>query len=205
MRALETCSTPDRGYMGDRKRGASLGRGNREAAVLRAEARKEVERLERGLEEARNGFNPGWYETDRETGVVTFTPNFPSQADYVRHREKLLADASEELKALEARVADVRFHLRKVRLDSGGYDQGGAYWGAGGELFEAWNGAGDFMTVRVWEDDRSAAFAARGGVAIGEPGHAEFAKRYPYWWRDGSREAAKDAVRADYPDSLFFR
>lgn len=27
------------------------------------------------------------------------------------------------------------FHLRKIRLDSGGYDGGGAYWGLGQPLF----------------------------------------------------------------------
>jgi hypothetical protein len=28
------------------------------------------------------------------------------------------------------------FHLVRVRLDSGGYDQGGAYWGLGEPLYE---------------------------------------------------------------------
>lgn len=198
MLNLETCSTPDRGYMGDRTRGASMGRGDRDAAELRAEARKEVERLEATLARYEGGENAHMY--DGSEGAP-----FTSLDEALARYAELLAPAREELEALEARATDVRFHLRKVRLDSGGYDQGGAYWGTGGELFEAWNGAGDFMTVRIWPDDRSAAFAARGGVAIGEPGWAEFAKRYPHWWRDGSREAAKDAVRADYPDSLFFR
>jgi hypothetical protein len=205
MIQLETCTTPDRGYMGDRRRGASMGRGNRHADSLLADARERVADMERDLKEARDGFNPGWYETDRESGVVSFTPNFPTHADYVAHREKLLTDAREELESLEARASDRRFHLRKVALDSGGYDPGGAYWGHGGELFEAWNGAGDFMTVRIYPKDRAAAFVARSGAPLGSPGHDEFAKRFPHWWRDGSREAAKDAVREDYPRALFFR
>lgn len=32
----------------------------------------------------------------------------------------------------------VKFHLRRVRLDSGGYDNGGAYWGHGAPLYYAW-------------------------------------------------------------------
>jgi hypothetical protein len=205
MLHVETCSTPDRGYGGDPKRGASMGRGSRDAAAMRANARAEVERLERSLEDAQNGFNPGWSETDRETGVVTFTPNFPTHADYVAHREELLADARAELEALEASAGETKFHLRKVRLDSGGYDPGGAYWGHGGELFEAWNGAGDFMTVRIRPEHRAAAFVARGGVPIGESGYDEFARRFPNWWRDGSREAAKDAIREVYPLATFFQ
>ena len=32
----------------------------------------------------------------------------------------------------------VRFHLSRVRLNSGGYDSGGAYWGIGAPLYHAW-------------------------------------------------------------------
>ena len=31
-----------------------------------------------------------------------------------------------------------KLHLQRVRLDSGGYDPGGAYWGHGAPLFVAW-------------------------------------------------------------------
>lgn len=190
---IETCSTPDRGYMGDRKRGASMGRGNRDAETLRKNAREEVERLERQLEAYQSGGDSHMY--GREGAP------FKDLAAALARYESLLAPARAELESLEAAAGDTRFHLRKVRLDSGGYDQGGAYWGHGGELFEAWNGAGDFMTVRVYSDDRSAAFKARGGVPIGEPDWEAFRN----WHRDGSREAAKDAVREDYPDAIFFR
>lgn len=32
-----------------------------------------------------------------------------------------------------------KVHLRHVRLDLGGYDKGGAYWGLGQPLWCAWN------------------------------------------------------------------
>lgn len=32
----------------------------------------------------------------------------------------------------------VKFHLERVRLDSGGYDNGGAYWGNGAPLYYAY-------------------------------------------------------------------
>ena len=31
----------------------------------------------------------------------------------------------------------VKFHLERIRLDSGGYDNGGAYWGNGAPLYYA--------------------------------------------------------------------
>ena len=136
---IEASTTPDRGYMGDIRRGASLGRATR----------------------------------------------YGSEA----HRKN-----------------PVLFHLRKIRLDSGGYDPSGAYWGHGGELYEAWDDGGEaYMTFRSYPSDRSEAFAKRGGAPIGEPGYAEFSRRFPRWWRDGSREAAKDQVRKIYPNARFYR
>lgn len=96
MTALDTSTSPDRGYMGDRKRGASLGR----ATVLGS----------------------------------------PS------HRDNRIL-----------------FHLRRVRLDQGGYDPGGAYWGIGSPLFEAWDDGGEaYMTFRT--GDREAAKEAVRGT-----------------------------------------
>ena len=37
-----------------------------------------------------------------------------------------------------------KLHLRRVRINSGGYDSGGAYWGIGAPLFEAWDDEGNF-------------------------------------------------------------
>jgi len=127
---------PDRGYMGDRSRGASLGRAN--------------------------------VRGDHETRA--------------------------------------RFYLRKMPLDAGGYDVGGTYWGHGGELFYFESEDGQASgTIRIWPVDRKAAFEARGGVRIGEPGHDAFARRFPRWHANAGREAAKDSILADYPDARFFR
>ena len=83
---LETCSTPDRGWTGDTRRGASLGR----------------------------------------TAVCNDT------------------------------AAAHKFHLRRVYLDAGGYDPGGAYWGHGAPLYEAFTADGsEYMTLRAWSRDRA--------------------------------------------------
>jgi hypothetical protein len=44
-----------------------------------------------------------------------------------------------------AAASPFRFYLQRVRLDAGGYDSGGAYWGVGAPLyrFEAGEGADD--------------------------------------------------------------
>ncbi len=38
----------------------------------------------------------------------------------------------------EDTAAPIKLHLERVRLDSGGYDKGGAYWGTGLRLYVAW-------------------------------------------------------------------
>jgi hypothetical protein len=99
-----------------------------------------------------------------------------------------------------------RFYVRKMALDSGGYDAGGAYWGHGGELFHFESEDGEASgTVRIYPNDRSAAFEARGGDRIGEPGHDDFARRFPRWHAIGGREAAKDSIRETYANARFFR
>ena len=40
-------------------------------------------------------------------------------------------------------------HLARVRLDSGGYDPGGAYWGTGEPIFVAWDDEGGEVYVRA--------------------------------------------------------
>lgn len=37
-----------------------------------------------------------------------------------------------------------KLHLRRVRLDSGGYDSGGAYWGIGAPLYEVFDDDGEY-------------------------------------------------------------
>lgn len=42
-----------------------------------------------------------------------------------------------------------KVHLARVRLDSGGYDRGGAYWGIGEPLFCAWDDEGGEVYLRA--------------------------------------------------------
>lgn len=51
--------------------------------------------------------------------------------------------------------------LRRVRLDQGGYDQGGAYWGHGQPLFCAWNDENPPVYVRATDRDTAKADLAR--------------------------------------------
>jgi hypothetical protein len=44
--------------------------------------------------------------------------------------------------ARSALASTKRLYLRHLRLDSGGYDEGAAYWGHGEPLYWATNGAG---------------------------------------------------------------
>ena len=37
-----------------------------------------------------------------------------------------------------------KVHLRRVRLDNGGYDSGGAYWGIGATLYEVFDNDGTY-------------------------------------------------------------
>lgn len=91
-------TTPDRGWMGDRRRGASLGRG------------------------------------------------------------RVLGDPSH-------RDNRILFHLCRIRLDRGGYDPGGAYWGLGPPLWEAWDNGGEaYMTWRTGNRE-----AAKEGVRCTYP------------------------------------
>ena len=45
------------------------------------------------------------------------------------------------------RDTTAKIHLQRVRLDSGGYDKGGAYWGIGAPLFCAWCNSEDGVEV----------------------------------------------------------
>jgi hypothetical protein len=60
-----------------------------------------------------------------------------------------------------------RLYLQRIRLDSGGYDSGGAYWGHGAPIY--------------WATD-------------GQPGGLDMTLRAR------SRDAAKAAIRAEFPD-----
>ena len=69
-----------------------------------------------------------------------------------------------------------RFYLRRVRLDHGGYDEGGAYWGTGAPLYRFETGEGP--------DDLTA---------------------WPTGFlRARDRQDAKAKLRADYPAARFY-
>ena len=126
--------------MGNPRRGASLGRAGHDWQATAAAAREDIASLESTLAQfADSTWVPGWYDRDRESGAVIFEPNFPtpeSRAQWVAGLEERLSTARRELAAAESSPADrQRFHLVRERLDSGGYDSGGAYWGHGSPLY----------------------------------------------------------------------
>ena len=63
-----------------------------------------------------------------------------------------------------------RIYLRRVPLNSGGYDAGGAYWG---------------LDAPLW-------------VAMDQNGSTRYL-------RARNRDAAKAAIRADFPEAAFYR
>ncbi len=69
-----------------------------------------------------------------------------------------------------------RFHLHRVYLDAGGYDNGGAYWGFAEPLYRAWT----------------------------EPRDSD-GDEVEIFLRAGTRALAKDKVRRDYPHATFYR
>lgn len=132
--------TPDPGYMGNSRRGASLGRTGHDWQATAAAAREDIASLESTLAQfADPSWIPGCHDRDKETGAVTFEPNFPtveSRALWVAGLEMRLTDARRELTAAESSPGDCqRFHLVRMPLDSGGYDSGGAYWGHGDPMW----------------------------------------------------------------------
>lgn len=62
--------------------------------------------------------------------------------------------------------ATIRFYLRRIRLDAGGYDPGGAYWGIGAPLY--WASSEDSQTEFFFRARNRA--AARSEVAARHPG-----------------------------------
>lgn len=60
---------------------------------------------------------------------------------------------------LTAAHGKVTLRIRRVRLDSGGYDDGGAYWGTGTPLFQAYgtDGSGESVTLYRRAPDKKTA------------------------------------------------
>ncbi len=78
----------------------------------------------------------------------------------------------------DARALDgaPKFSLVRIRINRGGYDSGGAYWGLGAPLYYA----------AASRDDTGAMIADR-------------------YFRARSRDAAKAIIRAEFPNARFYR
>ena len=57
------------------------------------------------------------------------------------------------------RTPTERVHLRRIRINSGGYDSGGAYWGVGQALLHACEYKPDGLDIFFRAKDRTAAKA----------------------------------------------
>jgi hypothetical protein len=99
------------------------------------------------------------------------TPNVSSQYGAPMGRK------SDHLEGLIIAETDSRFTLRRIRLDSGGYDSGGAYWGIGQPLF--------WWSVTIKEGD-----------AVDECSG---------FMRANSRQDAKRKIAAIHPLAKFYR
>lgn len=74
-----------------------------------------------------------------------------------------------------------KFSLQHVRLDRGGYDSGGAYWGIGRPLYVA---VADSLWVEAEQRD---------------------AEGPEFYFRADDRDSAKAEVIARYPNAKFYR
>lgn len=119
------------GYMGDWQRGAPLGR-------------PRIGPDPRSLAELESAFVVACV---RLSDALNLKERRPSDAYKATAWEAAAADAREEkeelraaIKAAQARetaAVSPKIALRRVRLDSGGYDECGAYWGIGSPLYWA--------------------------------------------------------------------
>lgn len=73
----------------------------------------------------------------------------------------------------------LKFHLTRVKIDAGGYDIGGAYWGLGAPLYCA-------ECCQWIESEERDIYALR-------------------FYRANNRDAAKQAVKTDFPNASFYR
>ncbi len=66
----------------------------------------------------------------------------------------------------------VKFHLSRVRINQGGYDSGGAYWGTGRPLYHAWGeGETEVLETFVRALTRDGAKEAVRGIFAGAEFH----------------------------------
>lgn len=84
-----------------------------------------------------------------------------------------------EVRALD-KSARIKFYLRRERLNNGGYDSGGAYWGIGSPLYR-------FESVEEFDVP-----------------YREYPEQIEGYTRASDRDDAKAIVRATYPNAEFF-
>ncbi len=137
-----------KGYMGDPQRGAALGRDTlgpdpRTMTQLQADFVDACERLDRALRLKENRPADGWKAACWEAA-----------ANAAREEKE---EIRVHVKALEARQkaeCAPKVTLRRIRLDSGGYDPEGAYWGIGEPLYWAATDDGEYdATFRAYDRD----------------------------------------------------
>lgn len=183
--------TPDRGYMGDRARGASLGRSSSDPHALIKRLQSEIADDTRRADE---------HEADPQLDWHIWPAGSDARADMIGAARLRATKNQACLDALSPWLADCesqwpRVHLAGIRLDSGGYDQGGAYWGFSGWLWEAWTDDGAFYeTGRVTGgDERKAAVERLRAAGMQWPSTEQI-----------DRETAKAAVRESMGELIRF-
>jgi len=103
--------------------------------------------------------------------MINPTPNVPARYGAPMGRK------SDHLEGLIVEDTDSRFTLRRIPINSGGYDSGGAYWGRGEPLF--------WWSVEITEGDSRDECSG--------------------FMRATSRAAAKASILATHPKARFFR
>ena len=90
--------------------------------------------------------------------------------------------------------------LFKVRLNSGGYDDGGAYWGHGGSDGPVWaaiDKGGDMQTVRAWSRESAAFILGIPNAALAKRLNPAELDEYAYAMIDGRCPFPKGMDKAD--------
>lgn len=113
--------------------GASHGHKTRQAAEDRA--RQEIE----GAAQYDNIHYKSTKASPHGFGGVDLPKAYSQYGASMGRRSALTEDGER----VEVRRAPARISLRKIKLDSGGYDSGGAYWGSGASLYRATDADGD--------------------------------------------------------------
>ena len=182
--------TPDCGYMGDRRRGAGHGRASIDPHALIASLQRDIADYTRRADD---------HEADPQLDWHIWPAGSDERAAMIANARTGVAVDQARLDALQPWLSDdyaPRVHLAGIRLDSGGYDQGGAYWGHSGWLWEAWTDDGAYYeTGRIWcGDERRQALERLRAAGLAWPSTAQI-----------DRETAKGEIRESLPGVRFYR